>query len=88
MDDCRLAVVLHVGRGIQDESSVILEQIRGDGPDLGLLLCGLCDDVCEIGNVVRRAREAVQFLQYDICASVPIKRLGRDILGETYVRDL
>jgi len=46
----------------EDKAGIILEKVAGDGPDTIFLLSEGGEDVCEIGDIVRRAREAVEFL--------------------------
>ena len=46
----------------EDKAGIILEKVAGDGPDAIFLLSEGGEDVCEIGDIVRRAREAVEFL--------------------------
>jgi hypothetical protein len=46
----------------EDKAGIILEKVAGDGPDAIFLLSEGGKDVCEIGDIVRRAREAVEFL--------------------------
>jgi len=49
-------------RSAEDKAGIILEKVTGDGPDTVLLLSEGGENVCEIGDVVRGAREAVEFL--------------------------
>jgi hypothetical protein len=46
----------------EDKTSIILEKVTSDGSDAIFLLSEGGEDVCEIGDIVRGAREAVQFL--------------------------
>jgi hypothetical protein len=46
----------------EDETGIILEEVTGDGPDTIFLLSEDGEDVCEIGDIVGRARETVEFL--------------------------
>jgi hypothetical protein len=46
----------------EDKAGIILEKVAGDGPDTIFLLSEGREDVREIGDIVRRAREAVEFL--------------------------
>jgi hypothetical protein len=48
--------------GAEDEAGIILEKVTGDGPDTIFLLGEGREDVREIGDIVRRARKAVEFL--------------------------
>jgi hypothetical protein len=46
----------------KDKTSIILEEVAGDGPDTIFLLGEGGKDVCEIGDIVGRAGKAVEFL--------------------------
>ncbi len=46
----------------QDKASIILEKVAGDGPDTIFLLSEGGEDICEIGDIIRGAREAIEFL--------------------------
>jgi hypothetical protein len=46
----------------EDKAGIILEKVTGDGPDTIFLLSEGGEDVREIGDIVRRARKAVEFL--------------------------
>jgi hypothetical protein len=46
----------------EDKACIILEEVTGDGPDTFFLLSEGGEDVGEIGDIVRRARKAVEFL--------------------------
>ena len=49
-------------RSAEDKAGIILEKVTGDGPDTIFLLSEGGEDVREIGDIVRRAREAIEFL--------------------------
>jgi hypothetical protein len=46
----------------EDKAGIILEKVTGDCPDTIFLLSESGKDVREIGDIVRRAGEAVEFL--------------------------
>jgi hypothetical protein len=46
----------------ENKAGIILEKVTRDGPDTIFLLVECGEDVCEIGDIVRCAREAVEFL--------------------------
>jgi hypothetical protein len=46
----------------EDKAGIILEKVTGDGPDTIFLLSEGGENVREIGDIVRRARKAVEFL--------------------------
>jgi hypothetical protein len=46
----------------KDKTSIILQEVTGDGPDTIFLLGEDGKYVCEIGDIVGRARETVEFL--------------------------
>jgi hypothetical protein len=46
----------------EDQAGIILEKVAGDGPDTIFLLSEGGKDICEIGDIIRGAREAVEFL--------------------------
>jgi hypothetical protein len=50
--------------GTEDEASIILKEVTRDGPDTILLLGEGGEDVCEVGDIVRGARETVEFLEW------------------------
>ena len=52
----------HIGCGAKDEAGIVLEEVAGYGADPVVLLGHRGEDVGEVGDVVRRAREVVQFL--------------------------
>jgi hypothetical protein len=49
-------------RSAEDEAGIILEQVTGDGPDTIFLLSEGGEDICEIGDIIRGAGKAVEFL--------------------------
>jgi hypothetical protein len=46
----------------KDKTGIILEEVTGDGPDTIFLLSEDGEDIGEIGDIVGRARETVEFL--------------------------
>jgi hypothetical protein len=46
----------------EDKAGIILEKVARDGPDTIFLLGEGREYICEIGDIVRGAREAVEFL--------------------------
>jgi hypothetical protein len=46
----------------KNKTGIILEKVTSDGPDTIFLLSEGGEDVCEIGDIVRGAREVVEFL--------------------------
>jgi hypothetical protein len=46
----------------EDKAGIILEKVTGDGPDAIFLLSEGGEDICEIGDIIRGARKAVEFL--------------------------
>ena len=46
----------------EDKTGIILEKVTRDGPDAIFLLSEGGEDVCEIGDIIRGTREAVEFL--------------------------
>jgi hypothetical protein len=46
----------------KDNTSIILGEVAGDGPDTIFSLGEGREDVCEIGDIVRRSGKVVEFL--------------------------
>ena len=62
LEDGRLDERRDIGRGAQDETGIILEKVAGNGANPVILLGHGREDEGEVGDVVGRAREVVQFL--------------------------
>jgi hypothetical protein len=52
----------HLLGSAEDKAGIILEKVTGDGPDTIFLLSEGGKDICEIGDIIRGARKAVEFL--------------------------
>jgi hypothetical protein len=46
----------------EDKAGIILEKVTSDGPDTIFLLSEGGENICEISDIIRGAREAVEFL--------------------------